>query len=79
MAMFNGTSALSYNRCKKHGRYEFECEQCVYEERRSWAVEDALAAVEEMKREMYQYGNSDVKYHLGRLEEALKEMEVNDG
>lgn len=79
MAMFNGTSALDYPRCKKHGRYEFDCEECALEERRSWAVEDALAAVEEMKQEMYQYGNSDVKYHLDRLEEALKEMEANNG
>lgn len=76
MAMFNGTAALDYPRCEKHGRYEFDCEECALEERRKWAREDALAILGDVRQVLTGYATSDVMFYLERLEEELKEMEV---
>ena len=59
----------------KHGR-DWDCNECAWEERRTWAREDAIRALEGVRNDLTQYRDEGILFLLDALIDELIEWSV---
>lgn len=58
----------------KHG-WDWDCDECAWEERRAWARDDAIRAVQGVRDDIYQYANSGIRFLIEALIDELIDWE----
>lgn len=58
----------------KHAR-DWDCDECAREERRVWARDDAIRAVQGVRTDLTQYANPDIMFLLDALIDELIDWE----